>query len=215
MRSPQNVSQSSIILQNDAEDSLYNFLEQLQTFIERDVDYVIGEIERRVEKGRNKRLGRYLYHSDVFLSYSRRDIGIVRRLKSKLEDRGLKVWFDKTDIPEGESWEAKIRKGIKNTRIFVPILSKNIEEEYMVPHEYRTEWNIACEIAEKMGGRKFIWPLAEKGFDFDREQTKLPKQIHDINASEYNIADDFSDFVEKIKETVEDLKLEESNNGNK
>lgn len=37
--------------------------------------------------------------SDVFISYSRRDRGVVERLASALEARGGSAWVDWADIP--------------------------------------------------------------------------------------------------------------------
>jgi hypothetical protein len=74
----------------------------------------------------------------------------------------------------------------------------------MEPHEYREEWICAASIARKMGERVFIWPMAERGFDFYNQTTKLPEEFVEKNASWYTIADDFEAYeVELAKANTE------------
>lgn len=212
LRNTPDMMHSSLILRNDMEDSLLSFLEQLQTFIERDPIHVIDEIERRVSqrlKQEEEELHAEKPQTDVFISYSRRDRHVVRRLVKKLREADLRVWFDEDDIPGGYDWQSMIRKGIKSTRLFVPVLSHNIEMEYIEDHEYRDEWLVAAERARKMGGRTFIMPLAEKGFDFNREETKLPEEFRVKNSFWYDIADDFSAFCADICSEVTNIKEKE------
>lgn len=64
------------------EPSLRWFLDRLQTFIGKAPEYVISEIERRVnerleqKKDKNSEQN---FETDVFLSYSRRDKEIVKK----------------------------------------------------------------------------------------------------------------------------------------
>lgn len=81
----------------------------------------------------------------------------------------------------------------------------------MDPHEYREEWNLAASIASRMGGREFIWPLAERGFDFYNEDNDLPTEFHEKNASWYTIADDFIEFATKVKQRIDKIKQKEEN----
>lgn len=209
---------SSMMVHDNIEQSLRDFLNRLQTFIEKDPEFVVSEIERRVnerlaQKNKNNAVQRY--ETDVFLSYSRRDKEVVKRLYDALSSIGLRVWFDDDSIPPAEDWESKVLKGILNTRLFIPLLSNNVSKEYMEPHEYRVEWSSAASIASKMGGRAFIWPLAENGFDFKNEENKLPDEFQAKNASWYSIADDFSEFALAVKNKVNEIrhKEEELKNG--
>lgn len=98
-----------------------------------------------------------------------------------MSEAEVRVWYDDNDILGGADWKETFRKGVLNTRLFIPVPSKNIEREYMEPHEYRDEWNLAASMANKMGERTFIWPLAEKGFDFYNENNRLPDAFKEKN----------------------------------
>lgn len=149
------------------------------------------------------------YETDVFLSYSRRDKDFVDKLRNALTAKGVRVWYDVNDIPGGLDWRDRINNGIRKTRLFIPVLTRTITKEYMEVHEYREEWILAAEMARKMGGREFIWPLAEKGFDFYKEENKLPVEFKDKNANWFAIADDFDAFASEVKNRVDELKQKE------
>lgn len=207
IRNTPDMMRSSMILNESIEPSLLRFLEQVQTFIERNPSYVIDEIERRV--GERRQVSKEFMNKeeneavDVFLSYSRRDVEITMKIADALRKRGLKVWYDIEAIPEGENWRTHIKRGISGSKLFIPVLTANIEQEYAEPHEYREEWRLAAELARKMGGRKFIWPLVEKGFDFYSFETDVPIEFSEKNASWFDSNVSFDDFAEKIKSEID------------
>ena len=219
IRNTPDMMKSSLVLNNSLEPSLENFLEQVQTFIERDPQHVIDEIERRVLERRKelheeeKEMSSVL-SSDVFISYSRSDSELAMRLASALRKKELKVWLDVNDIPGAEDWKNCYVKAIRETRIFIPLLTHNIEKEYIRPHEYRDEWKAAASFASQMGNRKYIWPLTEKGFDFYNQYTKLPVEFIEKNATWFTIADSFDDFASDVKVEVDLLKNNEKILGN-
>ena len=218
MRPTTDIMRSSMMVHDSFDPSLRMFLDRLQTFIEKDPKFVVSEIERRVnerlEQQKKDNTGQQ-YDTDVFLSYSRRDKDIVSRVYQALSAAGLRVWYDSNDIPGGADWKQVFLKGVRNTRLFIPVLSNNVAKEYMEPHEYREEWTLAASMASKMGGRDFIWPLAEQGFDFYNENNKLPEEFHKRNASWYSIADDFVAYAADVKRKVDEIKQieEELRNG--
>jgi hypothetical protein len=48
----------------------------------------------------------------AFLSYVREDSAQVERLQRALQDAGIPVWRDKTDLWPGDDWQARIREAI-------------------------------------------------------------------------------------------------------
>lgn len=214
MRPTTDTMRSSMMVHDSFEPTLRDFLDRLQTFIEKDPKFVVSEIERRVneriEQQEVENKGKQ-YESDVFLSYSKRDQEVVKKIYNALTSVGLRVWYDIEDIPGAVDWKSAFLKGVRNTRLFIPLLSNNVAREFMDPHEYREEWNLAASIASRMGGREFIWPLAERGFDFYNEDNDLPTEFHEKNASWYTIADDFIEFATKVKQRIDKIKQKEEN----
>jgi TIR domain len=61
--------------------------------------------------------------SDVFISYSRRDSGFVRRLARELEARGKQAWIDTEGIRDAEVFPAALRRAIESSDAFVFVIS--------------------------------------------------------------------------------------------
>lgn len=88
----------------------------------------------------------------------------------------------------------EIRKAIRTSKFFIPILSHNITAEKDFSHVYRNEWDTAIEVAISMG-RTYLIPLAEEGFDFYR--AAIPEKMQQHNAIFYN-KDDMSAAIGRI-----------------
>ena len=61
--------------------------------------------------------------SDVFISYSRRDIDFVRHLFDQLTARDREPWADWQDIPPTADWLAEIYSGIEAANTFLFVIS--------------------------------------------------------------------------------------------
>ncbi len=68
---------------------------------------------------------------DVFISYSRADADLARKLNDKLQELGKTTWFDQESIAVGEDFQKEIEKGIENCDNFVFIISpRSINSPY-------------------------------------------------------------------------------------
>lgn len=90
---------------------------------------------------------------DVFISHATEDKQFVRRLAEKLRRRGLRVWFDETNIKLGDSVRQKIDEGLTASRFVVFVLSRNF---------FRKKWTVDeldGALAGEQRGRKRILPI--------------------------------------------------------
>ena len=75
--------------------------------------------------------------AQIFISYSRKDIGFVRKLAGDLEKAGYDVWWDLTDLRGGDDWPRVIPAAIESSQYVIVVLSPNsvisdwVEKEYM------------------------------------------------------------------------------------
>ena len=200
---------SDYVVKETAEDTFKQFLERLETFFQENPSEVIQRIKEDME-ARNLKKTAKSYKHDVFISYSRSDSEIATNLYNALKDLNLKVWFDNASIEKAADWESSITHGIQDSRLFVPILSKNVEKEAIVPHEYRVEWDIAAKLSVKMGGRTFIVPFVENGFDFYNHLTQLPEAFVKINATWFTGSNDTQEITQVILKEIARLNEIES-----
>ena len=75
--------------------------------------------------------------TQVFISYSRKDLVFVERLAKDLQAAGLQVWYDLSGLAAGTRWGKEIQSAIQQSQIFVVVLSPNsidsewVEKEFM------------------------------------------------------------------------------------
>jgi hypothetical protein len=70
--------------------------------------------------------------SNIFMSYSRRELGFVDDLVPKLEAEGYNVWLDYRVLIPGTPWKGQIDEGLNNTDTVILVVSKaSISSEYV------------------------------------------------------------------------------------
>jgi len=62
--------------------------------------------------------------SDVFISYSRKDIAFARLLHNALEESELETWIDWQDIPPSADWLAEVYEAIEAADTFIFVISE-------------------------------------------------------------------------------------------
>ena len=68
--------------------------------------------------------------SDIFISYSRKDIAFARLLHAALKENGFETWIDWQDIPPSADWLAEVYEAIEQADSFVFIISEtSVESE--------------------------------------------------------------------------------------
>ena len=137
--------------------------------------------------------------SDVFISYSRRDIDFVRHLFDRLTARDREPWADWQDIPPTADWLAEIYRGIKAANSFLFVINPDsvvseictLEIEHAVQHNKRlvpAVWQDAEDVHQSMTAHNWVFLRAEDNFkanfellvqaldtdlDYVREHTRL------------------------------------------
>ena len=116
--------------------------------------------------------------SDVFISYSRRDIDFVRHLFDQLTVRDREPWADWQDIPPTADWLSEIYSGIEAADSFLFIISPDsvsseictLEIEHAVKHNKRlipVVWKEVegSQVHSSMTAHNWVFLRAEDDFD--------------------------------------------------
>ena len=191
-------------------ETLVEYLRRIDTFLpeNKSAEEVILEIEKRIVSYNETHQGEWFSRppktgTQVFISYSRSDSEIAEALYRFLSDNGLSVWFDRNNLLGGSKFMDEIESAIENSKVFVPIFSKNIEKEAMDAHVYRKEWKTAINLQESMGSRTFIIPVNEEGFDF--YSADIPKELKIHNSISFSTNYDFNNVLDSINEALNKL----------
>ena len=122
----------------------------------------------------------------VFLSYASQDAEAARRICDALRAAGVEVWFDQSELRGGDSWDAKIRKQIKECALFVPIISANTQAR--AEGYFRLEWKLAVDRSHLMADdAHFLLPVV---IDDTRDATaRVPDKFRDVQWVRLNVKD--------------------------
>ena len=128
---------------------------------------------------------------DIFLSYTRNDLTLMRSVRAKLRSGGVKVWTDENLIPGTQDWLDEIEKTIWGAHALVAL---------MTPEAKRSEW-VQREIAYADQTGVTIYPLLGRG------ELRYVTTLRLINHQWINLTSDFetkmSDLVQSILDTFE------------
>jgi hypothetical protein len=91
-----------------------------------DRPWLLAELRRRGVAFREDLDGQPAVTGHAFLSYVREDSGQADRLERALENAGIPVWRDTSDLWPGEDWQLEIRSAITgNALAFIACFSRN------------------------------------------------------------------------------------------
>ena len=113
--------------------------------------------------------------TQLFISYSRKDIAFVRRLAGDLENAGYMVWWDITDLRGGDDWVRVIPEAIEASDTFIVVLS---------PNSTVSEW-VRKEYTQALSLRKKIIPIM-------LERTAVPFALNTINYIDFSSEEEYA-----------------------
>jgi hypothetical protein len=100
----------------------------------------------------------------IFISYSRKDVPIMQRLRDDLRGSQFSVWVDEDGLEPGTSdWESAVSKAIRGTACLIVLLSPDAEQSTWVGRELA--------MAEMLDKR--IFPILVRGSEKDAIPIRL------------------------------------------
>ncbi|NER51795.1 MAG: TIR domain-containing protein, partial [Symploca sp. SIO1A3] len=135
---------------------------------------------------------------DVFISYSRADSDLARKLNDGLQMQGKTTWFDQESIASGSDFQQEIKLGIKACDNFLFILSpRSLKSPYCADEvEYAASLN-----------KRFITVLHQRvdGADLHPELAKI--QWIDFNQHQREFNANFNQLVRALDTDREHVRL--------
>lgn len=90
---------------------------------------------------------------DIFFSYRRKDEARAQPLLDALAAAGLRVWRDKTDLPDNAAITPEIRRGLAASRVLVALYSSSYPLSRACQQEITAAWLAAQSMGEPPYGR--------------------------------------------------------------
>ena len=119
------------------------------------------------------------WYEDIFASYAREDLELVKHLKERYEALGLYMFIDVIDLRSGTSWRSALFQKIDDSDLFQLFWSDHARQSKFVS----IEWKHALQAREVKGGR-FIRPV----YWHDPIPT-VPEELAEINFRKINFVE--------------------------
>ena len=127
----------------------------------------------------------------VFLSYAAQDRNLAEAVSLALRAQGHTLFFDRTDLPPGEEYDVRIRRGIEKSQLFVFLLSPDSVDagSYTL-----TELGIAQRVWQHPAGK--VLPVVIRPVPLDR----IPPYLKSVTLfePEGNLPATVADAVHRI-----------------
>src|SRR5689334_13924560 len=88
--------------------------------------------------------------TQVFISYSRKDITFIDRLAADLKNAGIDVWYDVSGIAGGARWRTEIENALRNCQYVIVVLSPDSILSEWVEREFLFSSNLKRKIIPLM-----------------------------------------------------------------
>ena len=135
----------------------------------------------------------------VFLSYAREDTDAAKRIADALRGFGVEVWFDQSELRGGDTWDAKIKKQIRECALFLPLVSAQTQER--TEGYFRREWLLAVERTRDMAaGRAFVVPVVID--DTPEADAAVPDEFMRYQWTRLPNGEPTPDFVAQVKQLL-------------
>lgn len=122
--------------------------------------------------------------SDVFISYSRKDIAFARLLHEAFEDNDIETWIDWQDIPPSTEWLAEVFEAIEQADTFIFIISeKSVESDTCkleTAHAAKNNKRIIPVLIDETEPHRVTPELAALNWLFFREQDEFSRAFQDL-----------------------------------
>jgi WD40 repeat protein len=122
--------------------------------------------------------------ASLFISYSRKDIEIARKLTQSFDGQGLDFWIDWEGIPPTVDWWKEIEKGIEEADIFVILVSQESIKSRVCNRE----------ISHAIQNGKRLIPLIISEIRSDQ----VPEQISHLNWIYLRPTDDYDAAINRM-----------------
>lgn len=165
------------------------FMIKLQWLAERDLNRLV-ELPFEIELENFEDMST----SDVkiFVSYASEDKDTVKRIYTRLKNKGYTPWMDEYNLLGGKPWKPTIKKAIADCDLFLICLSENTDKDSFIQHEIRDALEKS---KEKRQFSTYILPLR-------LEDCEVPDWLKHIQWTDYFDKEGWSKLIQAIEAAI-------------
>lgn len=161
---------------NESDESLKKYLKRKGWLYENNAQRFMTDFLKNMELKKDNNIIQELLANrstgNCFISYASEDFKIALNLYLILKDKGFSVWLDNDKLYPGDDYDNRIMNAIDQCNIFIPIISKNIEDDYYNGkfndytenrRYYLKEWDIFIDKVTEENEKATITPILVDG----------------------------------------------------
>lgn len=186
----------------ESDNELTKFLSRIQTQVFDNSNIFIGEFMQRWNnrdtKDNVKADSSNIDDTDIFISYAKEDVNIVRNIAERLRNLGAEVWLDENKLEWSDMYETVIEEKIAKAKRFIPIISQTTTKPGR--RFYRREWAMAIREMDYRYGMPFFAPIVID--DSDINSTLIPepfRKAHIISISDKNFEQEMKKLIRSFR----------------
>jgi Tol biopolymer transport system component len=143
--------------------------------------------------------------TQIFLSYSRKDIDTARRLAEDLQQAGFAVWWDVSDLKGGDSWGRTIQAALEASKYCLVLLSPDSVQSEWVENEYQYALELGLKVIPLFyrDCRKPLALINKQYIDFRGEnyENGLQKLLTSISSNQVSQAIEIASMPKRVLTT--------------
>ena len=182
----------------ESDNELTKFLSRIQTQVFENSNRFIDEFMQRWNscntKDSIKNESSNIDDTDIFISYAKEDVDIVRNIAERLRNLGADVWLDENKLEWSDMYESIIEEKITKAKRFIPIISQTTTKPGR--RFFRREWAMAIREMDYRYGMPFFAPIVIDDSDINSSLIPEPfRKTHIISISD-------NDFELEMKKLI-------------
>ena len=131
--------------------------------------------------------------TQVFISYSRKDMEVARRLAEAFKDQDLDVWIDWEGIAPTVDWWREIEKGIEEADIFLFLISPDSAKSKIctreIEHANKNSKRLIPVVVRDLAGDESPVGIGHLNWIFFRESDDFNKSLEQLITARLALCD--------------------------
>jgi DNA-binding response OmpR family regulator len=177
------------------------------------LDDLLDQIERWANVGKKSRLfGKNAQEADdsrserpVFLSYCSQDVKIANQVRRNLELREIGVWYAEDTLNPGDEWRERIRYGLTQANVFVPLITEAFSSSHVCKAELA---NMLRLVRTENGGSRWLMPILYdySPKDATDESVKRCLKYQCVKMTDKKFVDGFTALLARIQRVLKTIR---------
>jgi CheY-like chemotaxis protein len=141
----------------------------------------------------------------VFLSYCNADLRTANLVRRNLEFRNISVWYAYDTVEPGDEWQERVRQGLKQANVFVPLITEGFSNSSGGIAELA---NVLRSFKPQIGRSRWIMPILYNYSTKDATDETIRRcfDYQHVTMTDKKLVDGFTALLVRIQQVLKKIK---------